>query len=67
MGLVLERAIGEWIDIGSEISIRVVEIRSGGKVKIDVNAPLTMRVDRREIRQRLSRQAAQTSTEGRGG
>lgn len=53
MGLVLQRKIGEWVDIGKEISVRCVSIR-GDTIKIDVNAPRGMRVDRREIRERIA-------------
>jgi carbon storage regulator len=51
--LVLIRKKDEWIDIGGGfaaggVSFVVVEIR-GNKVRVGVNAPRDMKVDRREV------------------
>jgi carbon storage regulator len=50
--LVLTRREGEVICIGDEVRIRVVSI-AGKKVRLGIDAPLSVRVDREEIRQRM--------------
>lgn len=47
--LVLSRLANEWIDIGNDIEICVVEIR-GNKVKLGIRAPKELHVLRRELR-----------------
>ena len=54
--LVLSRTVGEVIDIGDNIKVVVVEIR-GDKVRIGIDAPEEIRVDRREISERSARQS----------
>ena len=54
--LVLSRRPGEEIVISGGIRVRVVSVQ-GGKVRLGVAAPPTVRVDRREIRD-LREQAA---------
>jgi carbon storage regulator len=52
--LVLERRRDERIMIGDDITIRVIEIR-GDKVRLGIEAPKEIRVDREEIRRRIER------------
>jgi carbon storage regulator len=52
--LVLTRRIGEEILIGDDIRVTVVAVQ-GGKVRLGVAAPDSVRVDRREVRERVSR------------
>jgi carbon storage regulator len=49
--LVLTRRVGEVIYIDSEIIIKVAEIR-GNRVKLAIDAPEHVRVDRKEVRDR---------------
>jgi carbon storage regulator len=49
--LVLTRRMGERIMVGEDISIEVVMIE-GGKVRIGIDAPRSMDVDREELRER---------------
>jgi carbon storage regulator len=49
MGLVLSRKKDEVIRIGDDITVMVIEIR-GDKVRLKVDAPQSVRVDREEIR-----------------
>ncbi len=54
--LVLSRHRGQIIDIGGGIdnggvSIMLVEIRSGGKVRLGIDAPKHVSVHRREVQQ----------------
>jgi carbon storage regulator len=49
MGLVLSRKKDEVIRIGDDITVMVIEIR-GDKVRLKVDAPQSVRVDRDEIR-----------------
>ncbi len=51
--LVLTRHIGEKIIINDDIQITVVAIQ-GGKVRIGIQAPDRVRVDREEVHQRRS-------------
>tara|TARA_R110000823_G_scaffold20193_2_gene62033 strand:- start:102 stop:278 length:177 start_codon:yes stop_codon:yes gene_type:complete len=46
--LVLSRTVGQVIVVGDDIRITVVEIR-GDKVRIGVDAPRSVSVDREEI------------------
>jgi carbon storage regulator len=49
--LVLSRQVGETTVIGRDIEVKVVEIR-GGKVKLGIEAPRQVPVDRLEIADR---------------
>ena len=49
--LVLSRKLGERIVIGRNIEVSVIDIR-GGRVRLGVNAPLSVRVVRSEIHDR---------------
>jgi len=49
--LVLTRRVGEVIYIDSEIVVKVAEIR-GNRVKLAIDAPEHVRVDRKEVRDR---------------
>lgn len=49
--LVLSRKIGEQIVINDNIRITVVEIK-GNKIRIGIDAPSEVRVDRAEIHER---------------
>lgn len=51
--LVLSRFVNEDIVINGEITIKVISI-SGDKVRIGIEAPKHMRVDRREIHEQRS-------------
>ena len=53
--LVLSRHRDEVILIGNEISVMVVDIR-GDKVRIGIEAPPDMRVDREEARRAIERE-----------
>lgn len=60
--LVLTRKSGEWIDIGGGfaaggVSFVVVEIR-GDKVRVGVNAPKDVKVDRREVTEAIEAEKA---------
>jgi carbon storage regulator len=58
--LVLSRFKDEVIDIGDNVSITVVKIE-GGKVKIGIDAPKDVKVNRREVTEAIARSK---STEG---
>jgi carbon storage regulator len=49
--LVLTRRVGEVIYIDSDIVVKVAEIR-GNRVKLAIDAPVHVRVDRKEVRDR---------------
>lgn len=49
--LVLTRRIGETIKIGDDIDVTIVNIR-GTQVRLSVNAPSELNVDREEVRRR---------------
>lgn len=52
--LVLSRHRDEWIDIGDNIKIVIVDIR-GDKVRLGIEAPRDMPVHRREVSEALKR------------
>lgn len=51
MSLVLTRRIGETLLIGENVSVTVIGTQRG-QVKLAIDAPREVRVDREEIRQR---------------
>lgn len=50
--LVLSRHKDEWIDIGNDISICIVDI-SGNKCRVGIKAPKDVKVNRREVTLKL--------------
>ncbi len=57
--LVLSRQRDETIMIGDEIEITVVDIR-GDKVRLGINAPISVQVHRKEVYESIKRENAQT-------
>ena len=57
--LVLSREIDEDILIGDDIVVTVIDIR-GDKVRIGVQAPPNVSIDRREVRKRKLRDGVHT-------
>lgn len=60
--LVLTRKKDQWIDIGGGfaaggVSFQIVEIR-GDKVRVGVNAPKDIKVDRREVTEAIEAEKA---------
>ena len=55
MGLTLSRRKGEVIVIGGAIKIRVVDIR-GDRVRLDIDAPRDIRIDREEVHEDRERE-----------
>ena len=55
--LVLSRHIGEAITIGDDITIRIVEVRPGGQVRLGIDAPREVAVHREEVRNQIRRMA----------
>ena len=58
--LVLTRRIDEVIMIDDEISITIVGVLPGGKVRLGINAPKSVKVNRKEIYD-LQRKQAQNA------
>ena len=54
--LILTRRVGETLTIGDNIEVTVLEVR-GGQVRIGVNAPRDVVVNRKEILTRLKPEA----------
>lgn len=52
--LVLTRYVDERIMVGDDVIITVIDI-CGGKVKLGIEAPRGVRIDREEIRARIER------------
>jgi carbon storage regulator len=50
--MVLSRRIGESILIGDHVKVKVLATRSGGQVRLGIEAPQEVRVDREEVRKR---------------
>ena len=51
--LVLTRNIGQDLIIGNDVTVRILGV-SGFQVKIGIDAPKNVRVDRSEIRDRIN-------------
>lgn len=59
--LILARRSGETIMIGNDVTVTVLSVK-GNQVRIGVNAPREMRVDREEIRERINNAKKQQAT-----
>ena len=57
--LILTRRVGETLTIGDNIEVTVLEVR-GGQVRVGVNAPRDVVVNRKEILTRLKPEADTT-------
>ena len=57
--LILTRRVGETLTIGDNIEVTVLEVR-GGQVRMGVNAPRDVVVNRKEILTRLKPEADTT-------
>lgn len=55
--LILSRKRDEKIRIGEEVTITVVEIR-GDKVRLGIEAPTSIRVNREEVYRRMKEESA---------
>ena len=53
--LILTRRIGESIMIGEDVSITVLRVK-GNQVRLGINAPKSVSVQREEISQRMARE-----------
>lgn len=58
--LILTRRSGETIMIGDNVTVTVLSVK-GNQVRIGVNAPREMRVDREEIRERINNEKKQAA------
>lgn len=50
--LVLERTIGESIMIGDDIEIKICDIPRRNRVRLGIDAPGSMQIDRKETKQK---------------
>lgn len=57
--LILTRRVGEAINIGDDVMVRVLEVR-GMQVRIGIDAPRNVRVDREEVRVRMEAEKVTT-------
>ena len=60
--LILTRRVGETLTIGDNIEVTVFEVR-GGQVRIGVNAPRDVVVNRKEILNRLNPESEKTDSQ----
>lgn len=58
--LILTRRVGESIKIGDDVSITVLRVK-GNQVRLGVNAPRTVSVQREEISERIKSEDVNTS------
>jgi carbon storage regulator len=61
--LILTRRIGETVMIGDDVTVTVLRVK-GNQVRLGVNAPKTVSVQREEIFHRLKREATETTPTG---
>lgn len=65
--LTLTREVGQKILIGDDIVLTVVAISSNGRVKLGIEAPRQVRIDREEVLDRIRQEnveSARASTDG---
>ena len=60
--LILTRHIGEKVKIGDDVTLTVVDLR-GKQVRIGIQAPRDIEIDREEIRKRKQRASKQQAGE----
>lgn len=53
--LILTRRVGETVMIGTDVTVTILGFK-GSQVRIGINAPLNVEVDREEIRDRKERE-----------
>jgi carbon storage regulator len=58
--LILTRRIGETVMIGDEVTVTVLRVK-GNQVRLGVNAPKSVSVQREEIFHRIKHENAQTA------
>lgn len=64
--LILTRNIGEMVCIGDEVKVTILGVR-GQKVRMGIDAPRSVVVDREEIRERrIAENINQWATDGNG-
>jgi carbon storage regulator len=63
--LILTRRTGETVMIGDNVTVTVLGVK-GNQVRLGINAPRDMRVDREEIRERINREQQGTEPEEGG-
>jgi carbon storage regulator len=56
--LILTRRVGETVMIGDEVAVTVLRVK-GNQVRLGVNAPKTISVQREEIFERIKRETGQ--------
>ena len=56
--LILTRRVGETVMIGDEVAVTVLRVK-GNQVRLGVNAPKSVSVQREEIFQRIKREGVQ--------
>lgn len=61
--LVLTRKVGEAILIGSSVTVRVLEIKSNGDVKLGIDAPKHVNVLRDDLKVRLENDGVEVKME----
>lgn len=61
--LVLTRKVGEAILIGSSVTVRVLEIKSNGDVKLGIDAPKHVNVLRDDLKTRLENDGVEVKME----
>jgi carbon storage regulator len=67
--LTLTREVGEKIIIGDDIVITVVSVSENGRVRLGIEAPRQIRIDRAEVLERIRREnveAGETGTDRTG-
>jgi carbon storage regulator len=58
--LILTRRIGETVMIGDEVTVTVLRVK-GNQVRLGVNAPKTVSVQREEIFHRIKRERSEST------
>ena len=64
--LILTRRVGETVMIGDEVTVTVLRVK-GNQVRLGVNAPKTISVQREEIFHRMKQEGAEGAETNRDG
>jgi carbon storage regulator len=62
--LTLTREVGEQIMIGDDIVVTVVSVSENGRVRLGIEAPRQVRIDRAEVLERIRRENIEASATG---
>lgn len=64
--LTLTREVGEQIVIGDDVVITVISVSPGGRVRLGIEAPKRVRIDRKEVLDRIRQENVDSANAASG-